>query len=538
MPGRILRLVEDTASMREILTVNPKVPLYNKDIRVVEWTHGDPFPEMGSSVGVDTETELITDSVLFPPVVVLGCFDGENQVCYIVHWQDIPEFMRNLCVRDIEQRYFNLGFDEGVIDNEEPAEDKPLLEAIDAGRVRDMQIRIHLHDIANVGWIPKNENSLAGCAWKYLKMHPDKGDVTEESARLSFRRDREITEEQYRYLPFDCISTWLLGEVVPQAPVDEHTGQSIEVVHAQGMVALAHLRANGVPVDMRIFDALEDRLKEDYQEARKAIVAYGYPDPDYDAKSEKAQIAAEYVDNMRTFLGDTYAFGLPSKMDIRQMIAVMHAVDGVEDPEEIMNAISIVAEAARDGVKSLKKGKKGEKGPQVWWDEAAESHNLLAFTNCTRPIVMLAFITRFIGLLANQRWAEGFKSFDVGGALDAAGAYLEEHPQWLTSEKPIGPKKFFQRHVAQLLATHQNLKLKRTKKSGEIQLTKNDLWRLADAGVQDQFLTEYARLQHVKKYLSTYLNREFIASDGRIHARYRNLVRTGRTSCSSPNVYG
>lgn len=514
--------------MREILTVNPNVPLYNRDIRVVEWSHGDPFPEMGPSVGVDTETELITDSVLFPPVVVLGCFDGHNQVCYIVHWQDIPEFMHELCSRDIQQRYFNLGFDEGVIDNEDP--DKALIEAIDAGRVRDMQIRIHLQDIAEKGWIPQTENSLAGCSKKYLGLVLDKGDGTESSARLSFRRDRDITEEQYRYLPFDCISTWMLGEAVHEAPVDPNTGRSIEIVHTQGMVALAHIRANGFPVDMRIFNALEARLKADYQASRQKIVGYGFPDPDYDPKEEAASVSSEYVSGMQRLTGTSDEFPMPNKNTIKVITVLMHGISGESNPDMIQDALSQLHDMAMTGVSSLRKK------PAQAWMEIAEDYSLEAFDKTHRAIVMQAFISRFVSILAGQLRSDAFAAFDIEAAIRGASSYVDDHPYWMLDTKPIGPRKFFQEHVAKLLTDHPGLRLDRTPKSGEYKLTKKDLWRLEDAGVRDPFLTEYAALQHTDKYLSTYLNREFIASDGKVHARYTSLVRTGRTSASSPSV--
>ena len=104
--------------MRLLRTVSSDMKQVVGEVSVVEWTASDSFPRLGKSVGIDTETELITGTTWFPPVVVLGCYDNDSRTCYVVYWQDIPAFMTQLCKRDIEQRYFNLGFDEGVIDNE------------------------------------------------------------------------------------------------------------------------------------------------------------------------------------------------------------------------------------------------------------------------------------------------------------------------------------------------------------------------------------------------------------------------------------
>ena len=123
---------------------------FRGNVEVVQWCRGDPFPDIGPSVGIDTETELITDTCLAPSLVVLGVFDPANNICYISQWEDAPEFMRQLNPLDVEQRYFNIGFDEQVIDNEDP--EKTLLTALDQGRVRDMQVRVLLNEIATLGF--------------------------------------------------------------------------------------------------------------------------------------------------------------------------------------------------------------------------------------------------------------------------------------------------------------------------------------------------------------------------------------------------
>lgn len=89
--------------MKTLANVNVKTKQHSFSAEVLLWERGDPFPDLGPSVGVDTETELITDTCLAPKVVVLGVFDFRHKKCYIVYWQDVVEFVRQLCARDIQQ---------------------------------------------------------------------------------------------------------------------------------------------------------------------------------------------------------------------------------------------------------------------------------------------------------------------------------------------------------------------------------------------------------------------------------------------------
>ncbi len=52
------------------------------------------------------------------------------------------------------------------------------------------------------------------------------------------------------------------------------------------------------------------------------------------------------------------------------------------------------------------------------------------------------------------------------------------------------------------------------------------------------FLTAYRDYRHSEKMLSTYLNPELVGIDGRVHPYFSPLLRTGRTSCSRPNIFG
>lgn len=531
--------------MKRIGTIPVAMKHCTGDVSVMVWEHGDPFPDLGPSVGVDTETELITDAVLDPPVVVLGVFDPKNMTNWIVYWYDIPEFMQQLNIRDIEQRYFNLGFDEQVLDNEDP--EQTLITAIDQGRVRDMQIRIHLHEIATLGFIRHNLHNLAGCAKYFLGCELDKGDPNdpENAARMTFRRFNEdgsrkqITHEQAIYLPYDCISTWALGEAVKE--------QATEVAHTQGMVVLAHISKNGMRVDPVVFDAMEAKLFKARDEARKELLAYGFPDPYKDSSKEaaeaRAMFAAEYA-RLLKYAGleselpvteDTDEAGnvtretaIPKKVNLRFMVC--HMFNCSESPEDIDLGIAYIKSAAECKKSNLRKEEK------AMYDELLENHEFLAFDEAGKAHVMPAFVGKLMqsynAQLESGKARE--KGFDFEEAVQYACDYMDEHPDWLSTAPAIGPRKFFQAHVKQLLENNPGLELETTEKSGEIKLTLKDMWRLEDRNITDKFLGAYTTFNHYVKYISTYMNRDYIKSDGKMHPRFTNILRTGRTSCSSP----
>ena len=83
------------------------------------WARGDPFPAIGHAVGIDTETELITDAELTPPLVVLGVFNPADMTCYQISWIDAQYFMQELLKRDCKLYFANAGFDYFELESDE-----------------------------------------------------------------------------------------------------------------------------------------------------------------------------------------------------------------------------------------------------------------------------------------------------------------------------------------------------------------------------------------------------------------------------------
>lgn len=82
----------------------------------------------------------------------------------------------------------------------------------------------------------------------------------------------------------------------------------------------------------------------------------------------------------------------------------------------------------------------------------------------------------------------------------------------------------------------QELNFPRTEKTDEIK-TDGILEVFDQAGLPPHpFAVYYQDYIHYNKMLSTYLNPELIGSDGKMHPFFNFLVKTGRTSCSGPNL--
>lgn len=86
----------------------------------------------------------------------------------------------------------------------------------------------------------------------------------------------------------------------------------------------------------------------------------------------------------------------------------------------------------------------------------------------------------------------------------------------------------------QFIEGSEDIQFSRTEKTGAIQITDDSLSVMGHRS--HPFLEAYQSFQHDQKILSTYINPELICGDGRVHPRFNPLMRTGRTSCSGPNL--
>lgn len=499
-------------------------------VRVAWWDSSMPFPSLGREVGIDTETELITDAVRDPPVVVLGCFDPASMTCWQVMWQDIPAFMRRLASLAVTQYYFNCGFDQQVIDNEDP-DFMPVLTALDRGRVIDAAVRIKLRDLATVGDIRYNLANLAGAAWHLEHVRLDKGDGSEDSDRLSFRRGVPVTESQRVYLAHDCIST--LAVAIAAGP------QPTEVECTQGAVVLANIESNGTLVDTPVARALLAKLRDEMAEAATRLREMGFPlKEDADRAKQRRKDAIADLSLRLVDLGISGGLSQEMVRKPRLVKRVICILDRAEDITGIRREARHITEDA--GVADLTPDENRR-------FSAIQDETGIAPVMGRKGTLMLELVSGALRMLAERTdWPPDRHPVRVA-LEEVMGTFDPEEyaPVPADAPKPLGPQKILQSHMEELIAKHPALSpdnpekpvtmLDKTK-GGKLKLAKTDMWKLSDLGIDDELLKAYTTYKHAEKMISTYLKPEYIASDGRMHPHFNSIVRTGRTSCSSPNL--
>lgn len=106
---------------------------------------------------------------------------------------------------------------------------------------------------------------------------------------------------------------------------------------------------------------------------------------------------------------------------------------------------------------------------------------------------------------------------------------------WRPGEK--NNKKRMQ-EIAASLERRLDLKFPRTPKSGEIQLKEKDVTALCTAEGKEvpEVLRQYFTQLHCNNILKNFLRADLVGQDGRMHPTFHPCRKTGRTSCSRPNL--
>lgn len=86
----------------------------------------------------------------------------------------------------------------------------------------------------------------------------------------------------------------------------------------------------------------------------------------------------------------------------------------------------------------------------------------------------------------------------------------------------------------QFLDNDNTLEFQRTDKKGMIQVTDASL-QIMGSRIHP-FVEAYRDFKHCEKMIGTYMNPHLVHRDLRVHPRFSPLVKTGRTSCSGPNI--
>ena len=505
-----------TGSLRYCTNPLARKPPYNyvdKVFSIVKWKRGDPFPQLGEYLGIDTETELITDTCQVPPLVVTGVYNPLDNTCYIIDYESTPAFMEEVLKRDSKIFFANAGFD--YYELWSPA----LQQAASDRRIIDILIRGPLCEIATIGFILTY--SLKDACKRYLKYdidkHEDEGD---QSVRLNFKQGRPLTDEEMLYLSLDCVTTYLAGmEMGPQATEDTHT---------LGAIVLTHIRNNGMEVDPVMFDYCENLLKTDMETYRQQLIQFGFPDPLKKKEKTEMELLEEgwrtfITEYWRQFYDESYhhPISIPNKGTCKRMI--LYGLNGMKQGVDKAHLARLLTALLIQG-----KGTLTKKETQFWDAMTEEDFDFLVPCDaCRKREVWPILLKKFLDKFAEEVSYEGMKE-----ALDEV---VQEHADWFATETPVKAQDFLQARLKAIEESQKGMQFARTEKTGLLKCSKKDAWLLEDFDVHDAFLDCYNNFVHVQKYLSTFCNREHIKADGKVHPKF-GMVATGRSSCSSPNV--
>ena len=506
-------------------------------------------------VGIDSETELIQTKSKAPLGVIAG-FSSGNQVD-LVWWEYWDEYIPNFLALNpqVKLSFFNLGFDVKVM-----GEEYFLPELDKDNRVMELQAAYPAKRIATYGWFsPKF--TLASLTLELLNEQLDK----DESIRLTYKRDMELSDKHLVYLAEDCISTELLGHLLQNQPT--------ESIQARAAYVLAEMSRNGALVDKEYLYAKQEELKSHIEKLRKELRIFGYvPKQKYEQLKSKELFhevvsvfgitdSEEILANVKSVKAwawkilFVYLYAHASDKDLPSMVA-----------DDIRDLMFLILSDPKDMNKSETMKQVNAVATEIL--SSIDAAEVITGLGDAKPTGSADPWKAFSHVIS--------KSYETGDCLkngmEAINSQIkelnEDNMGWLsTAPKRISAKEFLQGHIKKLLQAYPDLELDLTESSQKnikdairaesklakkekrkpnpvdtselavYTVTKVDKWRLEDCGIDDPFLNVYFEYQHAQKLLSTYITDKYIDPyDGRVHSRYTLYAKTGRTTSQSPNI--
>ena len=145
----------------------------------------------------------------------------------------------------------------------------------------------------------------------------------------------------------------------------------------------------------------------------------------------------------------------------------------------------------------------GESSPYARWRDVATPEG----AQSDSPLAVL-------GLGSLRRPGVIFECVGVPGVLQQILAFVEKEIQFL-EEDPA-------------------LRFGRTDAKQEIQTTDASLYVMGHRS--HVFIDSFKAFGHEQKMTSTYMNKQLVHEDDRVHPRFSPILKTGRTSCAGPNI--
>jgi hypothetical protein len=430
-----------------------------------------------------------------PDLVMMQVCNGES--VDIVSWLDAKAYLNHLVTEngdDIMIYMLNAPFDLRVLSH-------PVLAGLlERDRVVDVGNRHRIYKLAIRGYF-EQPVSLANLCRLYLHQELPKP----EDIRTGFTRETVMTAEYVKYAALDAVVTYLIGNEIPEQPT--------EGMQTRADLALDLITMNGMLVDREAWDKHKMALKAKYDTAIDTLRSLGFePDASANKPMSLLNVLCELVN-----------LEMPDKVwPVSKLRGFLYAALARTDGtfEDLCSHLAEVR-----GHIERPKFKLSKEETEV-------------LTKCLRAYDMEEIITSkktrpYIKLLTIL--AKGVRDeHDSGDILKRMSVEYNTAAGWEDDSAFKKPTEYLQDHVIKLEKTY-GISFPRTP-TGKLKVSKDEMWRLDQKGVKDEFLESHVTYKHIEKLLSTYMNDDGIADDGRVHARFNIMVKTGRTSSTGPNM--
>ena len=540
---------------------------------------------LGKQIALDTETELIVDQT-FPHLVLLQvCAGGKVD---LVRWEDAELYMLKLFRYNPHSLYFmvNAAYDMGVLNMGE------FYNLVDSGQVVNLQDRYKLWEISEKGYVRKPD-SLANMTKQVLGAELPK----DNELRLTFKRDKSPSIGQLAYGAKDVVATWMLATTIPAMPTEADSqimgSIVLDAISRVGMLVdqeyFDKLRAKYVVECKRDLEFLELRGYSPLLSKTSAeVLQDGFRALDLDIELDQAltgppleylilrmwtvaslpleQFKARLLLAVNEIKNQECCF--LSNREYREFYIEQTQADyeGKLKRDRVAKATDAITEADKDAIFA-----------------AAENHRINPFkgknrkrlNDLVRGILDTSFMydhavhepQRLIGLGLHDmardkklcRWpmasilrelfrakagkVRGMPEFSVAAFRE----YIQERSMWYGNYSTewadcMKAEAFMQARFASIERKNPGVVFSRTaggktgKGKQKIQVSKKDKWIFTKYNIKDEMVETYISYKHSEKMVSTYLNPSHIRADGRVHTRFENYLRTGRTSSSKPNI--
>lgn len=542
------------------------------------WTP-EQDPVTGSLLAIDTETERFVAQE-FPDLVLLQVTAGQR--IDLVSWEDADIYMDKLLRYNTTSTivFVNAAYDMGVLNRPD------LYDLVEERRIVDLMDRYKLWEISERGFV-RTPASLKNMTSRVLMADLPK----DPSLRLNFTREKDPTFDQLRYGASDVAATWLLGKRIPPQPTEADS-------QIMGSIVLDAIARTGLLVDRKRFDELTERYNRDMHELLFKLEKHGYcpllskssgeilrdgfsylgiDDPVSGISSTKMEYllykvcmtapagAGPLIRCIRDSLKHIEYEETPllSMYELKEYMAIQEApsyegstmkaklkqawadVDAIPVTDVIPRTAMMrcnpfknklrttLNRYARDQLRStytyrISPNEKLDRiYPGLGLDDMANDERL--------NIHAMALVIREVCMVVSGKNVElpAYELTSFRHYLQTKGAMYGNYTDAIR-DCP-GAEDFMQNRLALLELTNEGVEFPRTEQ-GKIQLSGKDKWILKKFGIKDEILELYMDYKHKEKLLSTYLNSEHIWPDGRVHTRFENYLRTGRTSSSRPNI--